>query len=341
MRIALIAPPWLPVPPTGYGGIEAVVAALARELAGRGHHVYLVASGDSKVEGVELVAPFPSSLRSRWGEFHLEMIHVLEGVTELEADVYHDHSLMGALAWGGIKQPMLHTMHGPGTGTMGRLYRALAAKVPLVAISRQQAADVGVPVLGVVHNCVDVERFVPADTKDDYVAFLGRICYDKGPDDAIRAARRAGVRILLAGKIQEDQEQEFFQNVVKPMLGDGAEYLGEIPESDKPEFLAKAKALLVPIRWKEPFGLVMAEALACGTPVVAYRMGAAPEIVEDGLTGYLVEGPEEMADSISRIEELDTRVCRRRAEELFSPPRMADQTLAVYESLIRSHARSP
>jgi glycosyltransferase involved in cell wall biosynthesis len=334
MKIALLAPPWLPVPPTGYGGIEAVVAALARELARRGHQVFLVASGDSRVEGVELIAPFPTSLRAQWGDFHLEMIHVLEGFAEVEADIYHDHSLMGALAWGGVKRPLVHTMHGPGTGTMGRLYRALSRKVPLIAISHQQAEDVGVGILGVVHNCVDIDRFVPSPKKGDYVAFLGRICHDKGPDDAIVAARKAGVRIVLAGKIQEEQEHEFFSQSVKPLLGPDAEYLGEIPESEKPEFLAHARALLVPLRWKEPFGLVMAEALACGTPVIAYPMGAAPEIVEDAKTGFLVEDVEGMASAIGRIDAIEPATCRQSAVERFSPQKMTEEVEAIYERLL-------
>ncbi len=334
LRVVLVAPPWLPVPPTGYGGIEAVVALLARELASLGHEVSLVAPGDSCVEGVDIVAPFERSQRDLWGDFHVEMIHVLEGVSDLEADVYHDHSLTGALAWMGLKEPIVHTMHGPATGKMGRLYRALARHVPLLAISHQQAADLGVQVLDVIHNCVDVDRFRPSDEKSDYVAFLGRICYDKGPDDAIKAARAAGIPIKLAGKIANPEEQEFFSTVVSGMLGKDAEFLGEIPEESKVEFLASARALLVPIRWPEPFGLVMAEAQACGTPVIAYPNGAAPELVVDGVTGWLVSGVEEMSERLAHLDKIDPRSCRSHAESAFSPAAMARRTEAAYLRLL-------
>ncbi len=338
LSVVLIAPPWLPVPPKSYGGIEAVLALLGRELAGRGHKVTLVASGDSRVEGVEVVGPFDRAQRDVWDDFHIEMIHVLEGVADLEADIYHDHSLMGALAWCGLKYPLLHTMHGPTTGKMGRLYRALGRNVPLVAISRQQAKDLGAEVFDVVYNSVDIDRYKPAESKGDYVAFLGRICYEKGPDDAIRAARKAGVPIKLAGKIAHAEEREFYSNVVEGLLGKDAEYLGEIPEEAKPSFLAQARALLVPIRWPEPFGLVMAEAQACGTPVIAYPNGAAPELVEDGITGFLVDGVESMADAIVRSEKIDKDRCRQRAEAVFGPKRMAEETERVYLRLLERPA---
>jgi glycosyltransferase involved in cell wall biosynthesis len=334
LSVVLIAPPWLPVPPKGYGGIEAVVASLARQLSARGHRVTLVASGDSHVDGVEIVAPFDRAQRDVWEDFHIEMIHVLEGVADLRADVFHDHSLMGALAWSGIKHPLVHTMHGPATGKMGRLYRALAKSVPMIAISRQQAADLGTGVIDVIYNCVDVERFRPAEEKADYVAFLGRICYDKGPDDAIRAARKAGIPIKLAGKIANAEEQEFFSNVIQDMLGDDAEYLGEIPEDYKPQFLAEARALLVPIRWPEPFGLVMAEAQACSTPVIAYPNGAAPELIEDGVTGFLVDSVDEMAEKIAMTDSIDPADCRRRAVTVFGPERMGEETERLYIRLL-------
>jgi len=339
LSIVLIAPPWLPVPPKGYGGIEAVVASLARQLALSGHSVTLVASGDSQVNGAKLVAPFDRSQRDVWEDFHVEMIHVLEGVADLEGDVFHDHSLMGALAWGGIKEPLVHTMHGPATGKMGRLYRALARKVPLLAISRQQAKDLGTGVLDVVYNCVDTERFRPSTRKSEYVAFLGRICYDKGPDDAVKAARKAGVPIKLAGKIANAEEQDFYSSVLESMLGGDAEYLGEISEDEKVQLLAEARALLVPIRWPEPFGLVMAEAQACGTPVIAYPNGAAPELVEDTETGFLVDDVEEMASKIHAVESISAEACRNRAVSLFGPERMAQKTEEVYKSLLDRPAK--
>lgn len=322
------------MPPPAYGGIEAVVALLADGLVAQGHEVTLVASGDSHVEGARLVAPFDSALRRQWGDGVAEMVHVLEGIGASDADIVHDHSIMGALAWQGVRDGIVLTMHGPATGSTGRVYRALADRVSLLAISTRQATDLGMPVAGIVPNAIDLQALSYSGPRDDHLVFLGRFSVEKGAHHAIAAARETGRKIMLAGKIHEPGERKYFEESIRPLLGAGVEYVGEIGGNAKVEFLGRAAALLCPITWAEPFGLVMAEAAAVGTPAIAFSEGAVPEVVAHGRSGFVVRNIDEMVAAVGRIEEIDPKECRRWAEEEFGPPLMVERTVAAYRKVL-------
>jgi glycosyltransferase involved in cell wall biosynthesis len=206
--------------------------------------------------------------------------------------------------------------------------------VPLLAVSHAQCRPAPhIPIARVIHHGIDAEEFPFGDGSGGFALFLGRMAEEKGPHRAIAVARKAGLPVVLAGKMREPWEQEFFEAEVQPLLGEDATYLGEVPHERKVELLARAKALLFPIRWNEPFGLVMLEALACGTPVLAFREGAAPEVVEHGTTGFLCDDEEDMAAALARVEELDRRACRAAVEGYFSTRRMVAEHLEVYEEL--------
>ncbi|MFL6168032.1 MAG: glycosyltransferase, partial [Ornithinibacter sp.] len=234
------------------------------------------------------------------------------------------------------RAPTLVTVHGP-MNELGDVYRPLGADVSLVAISENQrssAADLNW--VGTVHNAIDVSSFPFRDHKDDYVLFLGRFHETKGPHLAIDAARAAGVRILLAGKCAEPPEQEFFDAEIAPRLGPDAVYVGDAHSTEKRRLLAGARCLLFPILWDEPFGMVMVEAMACGTPVVALAGGSVPEVVVDGRTGVVVDEESQLVEAIHRAVGLDPAECRRTAEARFSIEAMTSGYEEVYRSVLRS-----
>ncbi|RQP09604.1 MAG: glycosyltransferase family 4 protein [Microbacteriaceae bacterium] len=341
LRIGMIAPPWFELPPRGYGGTEAVVAALVDQLVARGHEVTLVASGPARTRAQRHLAVYeepPSHLlgRSPVPEVVLaaEASRLLD---EDELDIVHDNSLAGPLLARSRRIPTVATMHGPVTGDNGDYFRRLGDAVELVAISdaqRRLAPDLNW--VGTVHNAIDVASFTYNDRKDDELLWIGRFSPDKGAHLAIDAARAAGRRILLAGKLNEREEHEYFDEAVRPRLGPDAEYLGEADARLKRELFARAAALVFPIQWEEPFGMVMAEAMASGTPVVATRRGSVPEVVEHGVTGWIVDDPDELPGAIDRALELDPADCRARAERCFDLPVMAAGYERVYRALLEA-----
>jgi glycosyltransferase involved in cell wall biosynthesis len=335
MRIGIISPPWVPTPPPRYGGTEQIVDILARGVSGHGHDVVLFATGDSTCP-VNLASAFdvpPTPMT----ETVPETFHVIAAYERLaDMDVIHDHTTLGPLLSHiapGV--PVVATNHGPFTEETRRIYGAYDPRISLVAISRSQAASAGpgVRVARVIHHGIEVENFPVGQGTGDYVAFLGRMAPAKGAHLAIQAARRAGVPIKLAAKCREEAEIAYFDEFVRPLLGPDAEYVGEIGGSDKLDLLGSARALVNPITWPEPFGLVMTEALACGTPVVTTWHGAAPEIVIDGSTGFLCHNLDEMVDAIAGVGAIDRSVCRQSVEDHFSSNRMVRDHLALYHSL--------
>jgi glycosyltransferase involved in cell wall biosynthesis len=231
------------------------------------------------------------------------------------------------------------TIHGPFNEELTDLYRANAERVPIVAISHaQRRAAPQIPISRVIHHGVDASHFPVGDgTGDDqgpYVLFLGRMSEDKGPHRAINIARKAGIRVYLAAKMREPWEMRYFSEHVEPLLGDDAHYLGEVSHERKLELLAGASALLFPIRWNEPFGMVMIEALACGTPVLAFPEGAAPEVVDDGRTGFLCDDEDSMVEAIGRLGTLNRSDCRMAVEGYFSTSRMVTEHIELFESMI-------
>ena len=337
LRIGLVAPPWVAVPPPRYGGSELVIDGLARGLVAAGHEVVLVASGDSTCP-VARRSTVPVALGTT-APLIAELPHVEAAYAALRGrvDIVHDHTLLGPMfaATTGVAEPVVTTAHGPFTPELTALYAAVAHRSAVVAISRAQRASApSVPVRAVIHHGIDVERYPGGAGAGGYVVFLGRMHPDKGPDRAIRAARRAGLPIRLAAKIWEPVERAFYREVVEPLLGPDAEYVGEVGGGAKAELLAGAAALLNPIRWPEPFGLVMIEAMACGTPVISFPSGSAPEVVDEGVTGFLCADEDAMVEAIGRVDTIDRARCRRVAATRFGTARMVADHASLYRSVL-------
>jgi glycosyltransferase involved in cell wall biosynthesis len=340
LRIAMLAPPWIPVPAPAYGGIEEVIRLLCDGLTAHGHRVTLFAppGSASRAEVVHVLEePKPDEIQKAQHESD-HVACVFEQIDAAERrgepfDVIHDHTGHTALAMADrVSTPLVHTLHGPFDENATRFYARHGTKARIVAISHAQL-DAAPPEMGggrVVHNPIQTSEWPFQAEKGDSVLWIGRMSPDKGPHRAIEAAREAGVRLVLAGPVQPGQEEFFAQEVEPHLDADGVEYVGEADSSRKRELYLDAKALLMPIRWPEPFGLVMVEALACGTPVVAFPEGSVPEIVEDGRTGFVVDDVKTMARAIARLGEIDPAACRRSCEERFGVETVVGGYEAVY-----------
>lgn len=328
LRIGLVAPPWVPVPPPAYGGTEVVVDNLARGLADLGHSVRLFTVGESTCP-VERDFLYDAVPPDPMGSSVAEAAHVLAAYESLrdEVDVVHDHTALGPLVAGrtGLCHvPVVATHHGPFSPENLRIVGEAARTASIVAISHSQARFARhVPIAAVIHHGIDLEQYTPGPGGGGYLLFVGRMSYDKGVHRAIRVARATGRRLVIASKVREKSEHDYFEGEVRPLLGPDTELLVEPPVDVRMDLLHHADALLNPISWPEPFGLVMAESLACGTPVIAYPCGAAPEIVEHGRTGFLCRDEDEMLAAVLRVDELDRAACRASAQERFSLQRMA------------------
>jgi glycosyltransferase involved in cell wall biosynthesis len=340
LRIAVLSPVWFPVPPSGYGGIEWIVALLADGLAEAGHDVTLFASGDSKTKAklhyVYEEAP------SQWiGRSHWELNHNLACYTNAaEFDVINDHTGMSGLVMSGlVDTPVVHTVHGPLDGDPGVMYEQLAGLVPnlhLISLSlNQRRPKPELPWLATCPNALELSVYPCKPHTGDYLLFLGRMSPDKGCHRAIAVAMDLELPLKIAGKRQEPKEREYFEEFVEPHLGiHGIEYLGEVSHGTKVELLQDARATLFPIDWEEPFGLVMIESMACGTPVIATNRGAVPEVIEQGRSGIIVENYREMSEALSAADALDPLECRRYVEERFSPERMVADYVAAYRDAV-------
>jgi glycosyltransferase involved in cell wall biosynthesis len=231
--------------------------------------------------------------------------------------------------------PVVTTNHGPFDGELGNLYRAVGDRVGVIAISRHQASKSNdTRIAAVIHHGIDVDSIPTGPGTGGYAAFLGRMCPDKGVDVAARIARAGGFPLKIAAKLAEPAEREYFRTAVRPLLGDDVEYVGELGGAAKYEFLGQASCLLNPLRWDEPFGMVMIEALACGTPVVATPGGSVPEIVRDGTTGFVRDCDAELASAVGRVGELDRAACTRAARTWFSKDRMVRDHLDLFRAIL-------
>jgi glycosyltransferase involved in cell wall biosynthesis len=339
MRIALLSPPWIAVPPPGYGGIEWIVSLLAEELVARGHDVTLFATGDSKTSA-ELGYVFDKGPASAMHQAMPYAMHVGEAFRHVAAaartggpfDVVHDHTSAIALALADrLPVPLVHTVHGPFTEGTREFYARHGTKATLVAISQAQLDNAPTPLRGspVIPNPLSVEAWRFRVEKDGYLLWLGRMTEEKGPHRAIEVAQRADRPLILAGPVQPGQER-FFRDEVEPHLdSDRIRYIGEVQERTKAELLAGASTVLMPIRWAEPFGMVMVEALASGTPVLAFPEGAAREIVLHGENGFLARDEAEMAAFVGRLGEIDPGLCRESVRSRYDPSLIA----AAYEDV--------
>ena len=335
MRIAVLSPVWFPVPPTGYGGIEWVVWLLADGLVEAGHDVTLFASGDSrthaKLDAIYEVAP--SEMIGRTWQDLRHALHCF--AKQDEFDLINDHSgLLAANIGGALRTPLVHTVHGPLDGEPGLAYTQLATISPhvgLISISMNQRRPL--PDLNWVGNCpnaLDFSVYPFRPDKGEYLLFLGRMSPDKGCHRAVAVAMEAGLPLKIAGKMREPKERDYFDQFVRPHLSSEIEYLGEVTHGEKVELLQHARATLFPIEWEEPFGLVMIESMACGTPVIGTRWGAVPEVIEDGRSGIIVEDWRDFPAAIERADLLEPVELRRYAEEHFSPERMVADYVDAY-----------
>jgi glycosyltransferase involved in cell wall biosynthesis len=335
LHIAMVAPPWFTVPPRGYGGVENVCADLVDGLVDRGHEVTLIGAGVPGTRAGRFVATYAAPPSVRLGEPLPEVLHsasvarILDG---LDVDLVHDHTLAGPLQARGRRVPTVVTMHGPVAGEAWEYYRQLGDTIDLVAISRaQRRAAPDLPWLGTVHNAVGVETFPFRADKDEMLLFLGRLHPDKGVHLAIDAARSVGLPIVVAGKCSEPLEKEYFRTHVVPRLAPDVTIFGTADAVAKRELLSRAAALVFPILWDEPFGMVMIEAMACGTPVVALRRGSVPEVIVDGVTGIVCDEPAELPTAIAAARRLSPADCRKHVQSRFD----AETMVAGYEALYR------
>jgi glycosyltransferase involved in cell wall biosynthesis len=341
LRIAMLAPPWIPIPPPGYGGIEFVVALLCDALVDHGHHVELFcAPGSSSKATVHtlLEAAHPEHIERAL----FEADHVAQAFDAIDSagkdgrgfDVLHDHCGYTPLAMANRQSvPLVHTVHGPFDHDTTPYYARHGRKGHVVCISRAQAgtAPEAARVRSVVYNPIDVDSWPVGYRKEDYLLFMARMVEEKGPHRAIRVAKDVGRPLVLAGPVQPGHER-FFATEVQPHIdGRQIRYVGEVGGARKQQLFADAFAFLMPIRWPEPFGLVMVEALAAGTPVLAFAHGAAPEIIEHGVNGFLVQDEHEMAALVQKAAEIEPIRCRQTAAERFAPDRVA----AAYEEVYR------
>jgi glycosyltransferase involved in cell wall biosynthesis len=338
LRVAMVAPPWFDVPPSKYGGIETVLADLVEALIDRGHDVTLLGVGEDRTRA-RLIRTFSEPLGERLGEPFPEALlaaRVMRILDELDVDVVHDHTLAGPLLASGRDVPTVVTMHGPVNGELRDYYRELGDTVSVVAISdRQRLLAPDLNWCATVHNALRVDGFPFQEEKEDWVLFLGRCVQEKGMHLAIDAARAAGRRIVLAAKCFEPLEKAYFEAEIAPRLGPDTDWLGEVTSAEKKDLLSRAGCLLFPIQWEEPFGMVMIEALACGTPVVALRRGSVPEIVIDGLTGIVCDDLDQLPAALHQIDTIDPELCRKDVIDRFRPEVMAEGYEKAYRATIK------
>jgi glycosyltransferase involved in cell wall biosynthesis len=333
----MLAPPWITVPPPGYGGIEQVIALLAGELMERGNTVALFAAPGTESQA-QVLSPLEGTHPDEIQMALYEVDHVASAFARIEEaeepmDLIHDHSGFAAFAFADrIELPVIHTLHGPFTEETSAFYARHGHKAKAVALSRYQAdqAPDQLDVVAVIGNPIIVGDFPLRTEKDDYLLWIGRLTPDKGPERAIAAAREADAPLVIAGPVQPGNEEFFAQEVEPHVDGDQIRYIGEVGE-EKADLYAGARALLMPIRWPEPFGLVMTEAMACGTPVIAFAEGSAPEIVLDGETGFIVEDEGKMAAAVGRLGEIDPERCRESARERFDVAAVAEAYEDAYQ----------
>jgi len=340
MRIAQIAPLYESVPPHLYGGTERVVSYLTEELVRQGHDVTLFASGDS-VTKATLVAPCERSLRLSPDCMDPFAYHVILYDQVLsrknDFDILHFHTDYGHFPLSkNLDLPVVTTVHGRlDIPDLLPLYKHFS-QMPVVSISLAQRDPLeDVNWVGNVYHGLPADLHTLRDKPGNYLAFLGRISPEKRPDRAIRIALRAGMKLKIAAKIDK-VDQAYFDSQIKPLLRrPGIEFIGEITDGEKGSFLGDATAYLFPIDWPEPFGLTMIEAMACGTPTIAFNCGSVPEVIEDGVTGYIVESEEEAVRALGRLDKLNRKTCRQVFEKRFSASRMAGDYMAIFRSLAR------
>jgi glycosyltransferase involved in cell wall biosynthesis len=344
MKIALLAPFEEPVPPEKYGGTELVVANIAAGLVEQGHTVHVLATGESKVAG-NLIPLFPQAIRKdplaqdanvRNALKIMGTAFAVEELHKLDIDIIHNH-----LGWRFVPSarqfpvPTITTLHGPlDIPYQQAIFNAFPEHAYVSISDAQRRPMPHLNFAATVYNGIDISKLEYSPTGGEYLAFLGRMSPEKGPRIAIEAAKKAGMKLKMAAKV-DSVDKAYFTKEIEPLVdGDQIEFVGEIGPQEKSDFLRNAYALLAPIQWEEPFGLFMVEALACGTPVIARRRGSVPELITHGVDGFIAETDEEVAQYISKIASINRSVCRATAEKRFTVEAMTNRYLAVYETVI-------
>ena len=344
----MLAPPWISVPAPGYGGVESVVSALTEALVARGHDVTLFCAPGSR-STARVVTLLDEARPDEIERSLYEADHVARAFAIIDLappggrfDVVHDHCGFTAVAMADrVDAPLVHTLHGSFTPSTAAFYAHHGHKAALVGISAAQlaCAPPGLRTAAVVPNPIDLRAWPLQEQKGDYLLWIGRMTEVKGPHRAIAAARMAGVPLILAGVIQPGQQAFFDREIVPHIDGDMVRFVGEVGGQIKRSLFANARALLMPIRWEEPFGMVMVEALACGTPVIAFAEGAARELVQHGQTGFLVDNEADMADAVSRLPSIPPARCRAWVAEHCDIDVVAHAYERAYQGALRG--RSP
>jgi glycosyltransferase involved in cell wall biosynthesis len=339
MRILQLAPLWETVPPPGYGGTESVVSILTEQLVMRGHEVALAASGDSRTSA-RLISCYPRSLR-RAGDVDrapYDWAHVANAMEQAdEFDVIHNHAGELGMAFAHLtRTPMLTTTHCLPTPDAEIIWDRYRGAFNTISKAQRGSISCRGPArfVGHVYNAIDVESFPFQAQKGDDLLFLSRLGREKGPQHAIAVARKLGRRLILAGKV-DHYDRDFFEEVIRDQIdGEQIVFIGEADAAKKRELFRNARCLLLPLGWEEPFGLVMPEAMACGTPVIAFRRGSAPELIRDGHTGFVVDNVDDMAEAVKDVERIDPYVCREHVRMNFAPPIMTAAYVRAYEELL-------
>lgn len=357
LRIAQVAPLWLTIPPERYGGIERIVAMLCDLLVERGHDVTLFAAPGSKTKA-KLVSVFEKPLLEAgipwsnpvWNLRNLSK--AFEMACSGEFDVVHCHLDVWGLFFHNLTGvPTLHTMHNPLYRTNAdatkddrlKLFtqEAYRTNIAFISESAKNQAMVKFPddKVRIIYNGSDLSHLQFNPKGGDHFAWIARMNKHKGVENAIAAAEKMGAKLLLAGRIDPTQV-EYFETTIKPHLNDNIKYVGELTEEELSGFYGQAKALLYPIEWEEPFGLVVTEAMACGTPVIAYRRGSMPELIEDGKTGFVIDSDiDKLVEAMKKVDQIDRVVTRKHVEDKFSKERMVDDYERAYYDLINKNAK--
>ena len=341
MKIAIVSTPFVSVPPLKYGGAELFISHLTEKLIDRGHNITLFATGDSKSRA-ELEFLFP---KGQWPINQMdELSHIafsakrIQGMDDI--DIVHINSPYALPFANMLGVPTVVTLHHPRTQDFSSLYLQYP-DANFVAISQsQRQGEVALPNMSVIHHGLDPNAYPPSEHPQNYVAFLGRLAPEKGPDSAIRAAQLAMTPIKLAGSVHWVDNDFYNDHLRSLLLKPNVQWVGEVDHVQKVALLQGAQALLVPIRWEEPFGLVIIEAMLCGTPVIAFRRGSVPELVEEGVTGFLVDSEKEMAEVIkNKLDKFNRAICRKRAVERFSTNTMVAQYENLFQSLVQKNRK--
>ena len=344
LRIAQIAPLWIPIPPITYGGIELMLSVLTEELVARGHDITLFASGDSKTKA-KTVFPTPKGI---WLQHELKSPHAIINVLLKKVyrrisnfDLIHNHFDFFAFPLVMIKDrpPILTTIHRPLNHAYMEAIKS-CTEIKFCTIYQDQkrhAEENGIAITDVVYNGIDLSCYEFNDEPEDYLLFIGRLNEEKGILDALEIAKKSSHRIIVAGNVVGAKEWSYFMSEVQPRLNeDKVRFVGRIGFKEKIELFKNAKALLFPVDRREPFGLVMIEAMACGTPVIGYKRGSVPEVIEDGKTGFIVNDQDEMVEALKKIDTIKREDCRARVEQHFNLDMMVSGYERLYKKIIHS-----